>query len=103
MDTVSCDIINDILPLYIDDVVSEDSRNMVSTHLSQCAYCRQQYENMKSEIVIPSGGNEKLLRYMKNEQKIKMFVVATVSAAATLTASFTGFMVYSLIKAKSRN
>ncbi len=52
MDTVFCNIRNDILPLYVDEVVSEDSCNMVADRLSQCASCRQQYENMKSEIVI---------------------------------------------------
>lgn len=31
---ISCNIIEDLLPLYVDDMVSEDSRQLVEEHLS---------------------------------------------------------------------
>ena len=36
MTKVSCDIIQDILPLYCDDVCSLDSKKMVEEHLQEC-------------------------------------------------------------------
>ena len=30
---ISCNIIEDLLPLYVDDMVSEDSRQLVEEHL----------------------------------------------------------------------
>ena len=33
---ISCNIIEDLLPLYVDDMVSEDSRQLVEEHLKAC-------------------------------------------------------------------
>ena len=32
---MSCNIIEDLLPLYVDDMVSEDSRKLVEEHLKE--------------------------------------------------------------------
>ena len=37
---VPCNIIEDLLPLYHDNVCSEESRAMVKEHLQTCAKCR---------------------------------------------------------------
>ena len=37
---ISCNIIEDLLPLYVDDMVSEDSRQLVEEHLKVCPTCR---------------------------------------------------------------
>lgn len=49
---MSCNIIIDLLPLYIDDVCSEDSRRMVEEHLKECEDCRREAEMMKKEITV---------------------------------------------------
>ena len=43
----ACKIIQDLLPLYIDDVCSEESKNAVEEHLTECAGCRAVYAAMK--------------------------------------------------------
>ena len=43
-----CEIIRDLLPLYIDGVCSEESKAAIETHLTECEGCRQYYEAMKS-------------------------------------------------------
>ncbi len=45
--TYPCGIIRDLLPLYIDDVCNEESKNAVELHLVECEKCRQYYESMK--------------------------------------------------------
>ena len=37
----SCNIIEDLLPLYVDDMVSEDSRQLIEGHLKTCPACRK--------------------------------------------------------------
>lgn len=37
---MNCDIVRDLLPLYVDEVCSEKSREAVEDHLEGCAACR---------------------------------------------------------------
>ena len=46
---ISCNVIEDLLPLYVDDAVSEDSRLLVEEHLKECASCRKMQEEIKRE------------------------------------------------------
>ncbi|MBP3746873.1 MAG: zf-HC2 domain-containing protein [Ruminococcus sp.] len=43
----NCDMIADLLPLYIDHVCSESSREAIEEHLSECQPCQKLYEDMK--------------------------------------------------------
>lgn len=42
-----CNIIRDILPLYVEDMVSADTAAFVEEHLEKCAECRAELDNMK--------------------------------------------------------
>ena len=53
MSEVTCNTIGGIFPLYVDGVVSDDTRNMVTRHLESCKECHKKYEAMKSEVAIP--------------------------------------------------
>ena len=55
----SCDLIRDLLPLYIDDVASPSSRRMVEEHLAECADCRVILDQMKNEEVEKAITDEK--------------------------------------------
>ena len=46
--TYPCGIIRDLLPLYLDNVCNEESKQAVENHLSECEKCRSYYETMKS-------------------------------------------------------
>ncbi len=45
----NCDIIRDLLPLYIDDVASVSSRQMVEEHLQECPDCRKMLSRLKND------------------------------------------------------
>ena len=38
--TISCAVVQDLLPLYHDGVLSEESGRLVEAHLAQCPQCR---------------------------------------------------------------
>ncbi len=44
---MNCDIIKDLLPLYIDECCSEESAKLVAAHLESCSDCRKTFENMR--------------------------------------------------------
>ena len=43
----NCEIVQDLLPLYIDDVCSETSREMIREHLSGCPDCTKLLKQMQ--------------------------------------------------------
>lgn len=43
-----CNLIKDILPLYVEDMVSADTREFVSNHLEHCAECRAELERLRA-------------------------------------------------------
>lgn len=45
-DRMTCEIVRDLLPLYIDDACSEGSRRLVREHLKNCAECEKEYRLM---------------------------------------------------------
>ena len=42
-----CGIIKDLLPLYIDDVCNNESRQAVESHLAECEDCKAEHEKMQ--------------------------------------------------------
>ena len=53
MNNVHCNIIRDLLPLYADGVVSEESRLLVEEHLEGCEACRKALEQMEQPLALP--------------------------------------------------
>lgn len=47
---ISCEIIKDLLPLYLDGVCSNDSKVMVEEHLAECDSCKAELHAMKGEF-----------------------------------------------------
>ena len=48
-----CNIVRDLMPLVLDRVASDESREAVETHIISCEECRRQYDAMKSNL--PEG------------------------------------------------
>lgn len=56
---VSCSVIEDLLPSYLDGLLSDDSRKMVEEHLEECPACRKKLEEMKKPLEISIQTEEK--------------------------------------------
>lgn len=46
-----CNVVYDLLPLYIDGACSEESKELVEEHLTECPACREKHASMTSEMV----------------------------------------------------
>ena len=67
----SCEIIKDLLPLYVDGVCSDSSKEMVENHLSECMDCRiieRQIRNTNIENMVKEERTAVLDRYAKKER-----------------------------------
>ena len=63
----NCEIIRDLLPLYVDDVLSEESKKFVEEHLKECEHCREMFNQMNHEFEVPSLQSDKEI--IKNVKK----------------------------------
>ncbi|MEA4926341.1 MAG: zf-HC2 domain-containing protein [Syntrophomonadaceae bacterium] len=50
---LKCCIVKDLLPGYVDGLLSEETTAEVEQHLKECNDCRSDYEKMKSPVNIP--------------------------------------------------
>lgn len=50
MTRISCDVIQDLLPLYYDGICSESTKQLVEEHLADCADCRSALEQLQSSL-----------------------------------------------------
>ena len=52
--TLDCSIVRDMLPLFVENLTSEDSNNAIHRHLEQCESCRKYLENIQKPIDCPT-------------------------------------------------
>ena len=50
---MDCNVIRDLLPLYVDDCCTQQSSNLVKEHLDSCKSCQRVYSAMKTPTQIP--------------------------------------------------
>ena len=55
MNTIRCSIVEDLLPLYIDGALREETAQAVREHLSACPACRNEYEKLAQTLTLPSA------------------------------------------------
>ncbi|MBU5485202.1 zf-HC2 domain-containing protein [Clostridium sp. MSJ-11] len=62
---ISCDVIRDLLPLYYDNICSEESRKLVNEHIETCEKCKMELESM-SMVIDVTKKNLDEMEMMKN-------------------------------------
>lgn len=45
-----CAVIHDLLPLYVEQLTSNETNKLIEKHLEECEGCKRSYEAMKAEI-----------------------------------------------------
>ena len=70
MSKKSCELIKDLLPLYVDDVCSEESRKMVTEHLASCGNCRDELNKMKTELNITEKADKDIKAFRKIKRRL---------------------------------
>lgn len=66
-----CEIVQDILPLYVDDICSPSSREMVQNHIAECEDCKAKLKCLKETeltMVVEKERNNILQHHAKREK-----------------------------------
>ena len=58
----TCNLFDDLVPLYIDDVCSDDGRKIVEKHMQQCSDCKAKHDVMTSELLLDQEAIEHNLK-----------------------------------------
>ena len=67
---MNCEIIKDLIPLYIDRCCSEESANEVEKHLKECENCKSIFDMMNSENLKEKNESFEIKKLSKiNERK----------------------------------
>ena len=53
-----CKVVEDLLPIYHDEVCSEETKEIVEEHLSCCDSCKQKLKFIEEDINIPKQDSE---------------------------------------------
>lgn len=72
MSNFECDLVADLLPIYIDGKASEASRKFIEEHIKTCQDCRDIYEAMTADMELPKP--EKRKRRFKIPTLLKIFL-----------------------------
>lgn len=67
----NCNIVQDLIPLYVDNLSSEDSKNMIEEHLQECEVCKKIVESSKDNTIEKTLNEEKTLVVNKHFKSVK--------------------------------
>lgn len=84
MKKISCNVIKDLIPLYVDDVVSEETKELVDEHISSCESCRGEVESMGKKVVIPTQSDDMRIKRFKRKLNKKKIITVCLSSVFTL-------------------
>lgn len=90
-----------MLPLYYDNVCSDDSKKMVEEHIAECDSCQNELDRIQDEIKIPKEEIEKYrdegnviknISTFWNRSKIKSFTRGVIITVILFSLIFLGYI-----------
>lgn len=88
-----CNIIRDILPLYIENMVSNDTAAFIEDHLKKCSDCRAELEQMKAPDDFQIDTDIVPLKNLKKKMAVKKIQTIVFTAVLVLVIAFAAFAV----------
>ena len=96
MNNVTCSIVEDLLPLYMDGCCSKDSQQAVAEHMKTCEKCRETYRHLQSDL--PTIANETTdMRSEEIARSLSKRIRKRKAAAAVFAVIFFVFAMLSLL------
>ena len=85
-----CSIVQDLLPLYAEDMLREETKKFVNGHLSQCAACRAELDALRADVK-PQPVSAQPLRELKKRLRRKKLTAVLLAVTLALTLATAGF------------
>ena len=95
-------MIRDLMPLVLDRVASDESREAVENHIGSCEECRKQYEEMKADMPAETRAEYEeeqrtiveALRKVKRQQKKRRIIRIALPVMLSLAVLIGGMFLY---------
>lgn len=94
MNNISCDVIQDLMPVYIEHMCSTESRKLVEAHMAECEGCRHVFRAYTDETIVrevsrteahAEGKENEFHQILKN---VENKVIKRVAVIAVIIVSF---------------
>lgn len=85
---ISCNIIKDLLPLYVENIVSNESKVLVEEHLKSCTECQAKLQKMQQPVKLSADKDMNELKALKklwNRGKLRIAIITSVSLILLFT------------------
>ena len=94
-----CSIVRDVLPLYFENMVSEDTAVFVKEHLENCSDCAAEFEHLKSgrqidEAETPQKGNDANVITAVKKKIAKRIFKMVAAVCLVFLVLFSAIMLY---------
>ena len=94
-----CNIVKDLLPLYVEDVTSQDSNKIIEEHLKECEECKKHYEELKDgsfieelkEEQVNEENHKKTMKTIKKKIILGKLFFALISAIVVIITLFSTY------------
>ena len=86
----TCSIVQELLPLYEEDMLREETKEFVDGHLAQCAACRAELDALKADVK-PAPVSAQPLRDLKRQLRRKKLTAVLLAVTLALTLATAGF------------
>ena len=93
-----CGLVKDIMPLFVDEVCSEESRSAVKEHLNECEKCREYLLKLQSEEIVVENNTKKEEELIKADSlkkikkklnsRLKRIVISSACAVVALISVY---------------
>jgi len=84
---ITCSIVQDLLPSYIEHLTSEETNLVVKEHLETCEECRSNHEAMVKEVTEVEKAPKAELKFFRKIRKTKL-IAAGISILLTLILTY---------------
>lgn len=88
-----CSIVRDLLPLYAENLVSDDTAAFVCEHLKSCDDCGKEYERIKEPKPIQNGNEAAPLQSLSRKLKMKRIQTIALTAVFLIALFVSAFAV----------
>lgn len=100
MSKIQCEVVKDLLPLYVDSLVSDTTKGLVEKHLEECSECKAYFSSLGTNIKVDLILDDKQLedrgatlvhKIKRTQDRIKYtFIVFAMFVAVGITLLSSG-------------
>lgn len=95
MRKTDCEIVEDLMPLYIDGLTSETSNKLIVEHLQECEECRAKLQRMRDGNITVAKDDVKEIDFLKKTRKHNIkTVIAGILAVLIIVISVIGIRLF---------